>query len=338
MRFPRIWVIPGNRPGDDAQVYALAEELGLPFETRKLVFNWRFWLNGKYMGASPISVERELREKTLCPPWPDLIILVGRRGVPVARWVQQQNGSRTRLVLVGHPRVAPDMFDLVYTTRQYRTPTGPSMRLQPLAMSRYRSAPKLARAERNWLDALPRPHLLLMLGGNTRHWDMRPQPMADVAERLAERARSKGGSLIVVRSARTPDDVLDAVERRLKGSRCEWRVVRHDMPSFTALLYNADELYPTADSISMISEAAVTGKPVGIVQVQRNWRGLLMLGGSVNVRSKKRDLRRFWEFVLDEGLVGTLEEPKASTARNPVVEAAEDVRELLERDFGDLPA
>ena len=30
MTLPRIWVIPGNRPGDDAQVYALAEELGLP--------------------------------------------------------------------------------------------------------------------------------------------------------------------------------------------------------------------------------------------------------------------------------------------------------------------
>ena len=208
MTHPRIWVIPGNRPGDDAQVYALAEELGLPFETRKLVFNWRFWLSGKYMGASPVSVDREIRDRTLVPPWPALIIMVGRRAVPIARWVQQQNGERTRLVYVGHPRVSPELFDLVYTTRQYLTPEGASIRLQPVAMSRYREKPRPSDEERWWLNSLPRPHLLLMLGGETRHWTMRPHAIAGQAAKLALRAQRTGGSLIVVRSARTTDEVL----------------------------------------------------------------------------------------------------------------------------------
>ena len=56
MSFPRIWVFPGNRSGDDAQVYALAEEMGLPFETRPMRYNWRFRLAGRHMGASAISI------------------------------------------------------------------------------------------------------------------------------------------------------------------------------------------------------------------------------------------------------------------------------------------
>lgn len=338
MSLPRIWVIPGNRPGDDAQVYALAEELGLPFETRTLRFNWRFWLSGRYQGASPVAVDKELREKTIVPPWPDLIIMVGRRAVPTALWVQRQSGGRARLVFVGHPRVPPETFDLVFTTRQYRTPDGPQMRLMPVAMSRYREEPKLSERESGWLAALPRPRLLLMLGGKTRHWAMRPHFIAAVAEKLARRAASSGGSLIVARSARTRDEVLDELERRLEGAECEWRVVRSEFPRFCVLLADGDELFPTADSISMISESVITGKPVGIVPIEMNWIGKFALGPRVVESNPKRDLRRFWNHLVEQKLAGWMDEPRSSETPNPVVAAAAEIRLLLESSFGKLPA
>ncbi|MBA3576014.1 MAG: mitochondrial fission ELM1 family protein [Sphingomonas sp.] len=336
MRNPRIWVFGGNRRGDDAQVYALAEELALPFETRTLVFNWRFLLSGKYMGASPVSVEKHVRERTLVPPWPDLIILAGKRAVPIALWVQEQSGGHTRLVLVGHPRVSPSHFDLVFTTRQYLTPEGASMRLQPLTMSRYRNPTKPTDEESCWLESLPRPHLLLMLGGETRHWAMRPQFVADYGEKLADRASRTGGSLIVVRSARTTEEVLDSLEGRLERAGCEWRVVRHYFPRFPVLLHDADELFPTADSVSMISESVMTGKPVGIVPAEMNALGRLVLGSKM-WRNRARDLRRFWKYVIGHKLAGTVDEPVASSTPNPVVEAAREVRALLEKTVGTLP-
>lgn len=338
MTFPRIWLMSGHRRGDVAQIYALAEELGLPFETRRLRYNWRFWLRGRLMGASAISVERRLRETTLVPPWPDLIILVGKRAVPVARWVQKQSGGQTRLVLVGHPRVPAETFDLIYTTRQYRTPEGPSVRLQPLAMSRYRAPPKPGGEERAWLDSLPRPHLLLLLGGDTRHWVMPPRSIADAADKLALRAREERGSLIVVRSARTSDRVLNETERRLDSAKCEWRVVRGDFPRFPVLLNDADLLFPTADSISMISESVIAGKPVGVVPMQMNWFGRLVLGSEGGVHGNSaRDLRRFWDYLFENRLAGTMEEPIASDTPNPAILAAKEVRELLEDRFGKLP-
>jgi mitochondrial fission protein ELM1 len=336
MSFPRIWVIPGNRPGDDAQVFALAEELGLPFETRKLIYNRSFWPGAGLSGVSADSVRRDIREKTLIPPWPDLIIFVGRRSVPVARWIREQSGGRTRLVFIGHPRIDPETFDLVFTTRQYRTPTGPSMRLQPVAMSRYRERLKATEEERAWLDALPRPHLLLMLGGDTRHWSMRPRSIAEKAAELAHRAGRAGGSLIVARSARTDEGLLDAIEERLERAGCEWRVVRSDFPRFQRLLEDGDLLFPTADSVSMISESAIMHRPVGIVPIEMSWMGRLVLGREVNDNSPQRDLRRFWHHVLGEKLAGTMEQPLASNVANPVVGAAAEVRSLLESSFGKL--
>jgi len=339
MSFPRIWVMSGPRRGDDAQAYALAEELRLPFESRKLLYNWRFWLGGRFMGASATSVVEDVRRRTLVPPWPDLIILVGKRPVPVARWVKEQSGGRTLLVLIGHPRVDPALFDLIYATRQYLTPEVPPIRLLPVTMSRYREPPKPTDEEQSWLDALPRPHWLLMLGGATRHWKMRPAHMASVASKLAYRLQREGGSLIAARSARTSDEVLDAIEAQLENEGCEWRVVRHDFPCFPVLLNDADTLFPTADSISMISESVITGKPVGIVPVEMNWRGRLQLGSDRTMQhNPRRDLRRFWNHLIENKLAGTMDEPLSSKTRNPVVAAAAEVRELLERKFGKLPA
>lgn len=337
MRLPRIWVMGVKRRGADLQATAVAEELGLPFETRTLQFNWLYWLAGKYMGASAASVERPLRERTLVPPWPDLILLAGKRAVPVALWVQKQSGGRTRLVMIGHPRVSPESLDLIYATRDYLTPQVPSVHLLPVTMSRYRQTPEATDEERSWLNSLPRPHWLLMIGGKTRHWKMRPENIAGVAANLACRVDGAGGSLIVVRSARTGEAVVNAVESRLEPQKCEWRVVRHDFPRFPVLLEDADVLFPTADSISMVSESVITGKPVGIVPVERGWLGWLELGSELKLdRGARRDLRRFWNFLLDNRLAGTMEEPIASDTPNPVIPAAKEVRSLLENSFGKL--
>jgi mitochondrial fission protein ELM1 len=336
MRFPRIWVFPGNRAGDDAQAYALAEELRLPFETRPMVYNWRFWQASAHRRVGLENLRPEAREK-LAPPWPDVIIVAAKHGVPAARWVRQQNGGRTRLVAIGHPRVPPETFDLVYTTRSYLTPAGPSMRELPVALSRYREPPRPGVEELGWLDCLPRPRLLLMLGGKTRHWKLTPSFAAGSAERLYARARSLGGSLIVARSHRTSEQVLDAIEERLDG-RHHWRVVRGDFPRFPVLLDDCDELFPTFDSVSMISESIIAGKPTGIVPLEMNLIGRIALGREIIEDSPRRDLRRFSRYLLDNRLAGTIDEPLASETPNPAIAAAGEVRSLLERDLGKLPA
>ena len=106
-----VWLLLGPRPGDNNQALALGEALGLPFVVKTLDYNWlqRFSLR---LPPTLASLRRS-RRAALCPPWPELVIAVGRRSVPVARWIKRRSGGRTRIVRIGHPRQQADLFDLV---------------------------------------------------------------------------------------------------------------------------------------------------------------------------------------------------------------------------------
>jgi mitochondrial fission protein ELM1 len=102
------------------------------------------------------------------------------------------------------------------------------------------------------------------------------------------------------------------------------------VPRFQVLMEDADELFPTGDSVSMTSEAVITGRPVGIAPVEQTLWGRIALGPESRMKwNRFRDLRRFWKYLRDQQLAGTIDEPIGRKVTNPVVTAAEQVRELL---------
>ncbi len=327
---PRIWVLLGERTGDNNQALALAETLGLPFETRTLRYNLARGLSGRILGERLISLTSESRRRIVAP-WPDLVIAIGRRSVPVARWIRRANDGRTRLVLIGHPRVDPGLFDLVITTRQYPVPSSNNVLLLPLAMSRFATPPEPTPDEGEWLSQLAHPRLMLAIGGATKYWTLSQDHMARTVGRLAERARVAGGSLIVATSRRTDPLVTDIVRVRLGEAG---QLVRGDFPRFSVLMTSADEIFVTGDSISMVSEAILTGKPTGLVPIIQDAKGRRQLGAAPSTTGpnrRRRDLRRFWNYLSEQGLIGTVEQPVAAAVDNPAQTAARAVLKLLGR-------
>ena len=321
---PRIWVLLGSRVGDNNQLLALAEALGLPFETRTLGYRrrWIRWL--RVFPTMPFLLDRRSR-RMIGAPWPDLVIGIGRRSVAVARWIRWRNRGATKLARLGNPRADPKLFDLVLTTPQYPVPGGDNVIALPLSMRRHPSVDPLP-DEAQWLERLPRPHLLLSLGGVTRYWIIANDIVADCASRLAERAAGVDGTLIVVGSPRTAPDTLESVKRAVLGRHS----VALDPPvRFSVLLADADEHFVTADSVSMISEAVMTGKPVGLVPVELDEEGREELGLERGRSSDFRDLRRFWAALEQRGLAGTVDEPRAGSVEDPVEIAVAAVRKLL---------
>jgi hypothetical protein len=107
-------------------------------------------------------------------------------------------------------------------------------------------------------------------------------------------------------------------------------VVEH-FPRFGTLLRESDEIYVTADSVSMISEAILSGKPTGIIPIKRSLRGRLVdvLWERPLGRSTFPDFRNFWRLLAQAGLAGTVELPVASQVCDTVARAADAVRSLL---------
>ncbi len=327
---PRVWLLLGSRRGDNNQVLALGEGLGLPFETRTMIYRRSARLRMKLFPQSVGHLTVASRQ-WLQPPWPDLVIGIGRRTVPVSRWIQKQSGGRTRLVRLGHPRASNTLFDLVITTRQYPVPPGENVLKLPLAMNRFRKPPMPTPEEQTWLDVLPRPHLLLSLGGTAPMWRLSLRRLKEATKSLARRADEAGGTLIVVGSPRTPPEAWEIIRSEIEGSQRVALVEKGEV-RYSVVLNDADEQFVTADSVSMISEAIITRKPVGLISVEPDARGRRRLGTDPEI-TKVRDPRRFWTNVQARGLVGTFEEPKRGDVDDPVETAVAAVRRKLSSLF-----
>ena len=88
----------------------------------------RVWELLVHAGARPtLAGINRSRSSALEPPWPDIVITAGRRNEPVARWIRQQSGARSRLVHVGRPWAPLENWDLIITTPQYFLPAAPNI-------------------------------------------------------------------------------------------------------------------------------------------------------------------------------------------------------------------
>lgn len=331
---PRVWALLGPHRGDNNQVIALAEALGLPFEEKKLSYNgWRR-IPPSLLGATFRSVESHARAQIEGEP-PDLTISTGLRSVPVVRELRRRSGGRMRCVHLGFPRISPRHFDLVVPTPEYPVPDAQNVLRVPFALTPHRSR-EVERSDRQLLGAYPEPRYLLLVGGPTLYWQL-PTAAVEAAVRcLQEKSERTGGSILAVGSPRTPVDLLDAVRQALEGSSVPFLFEPGDgPPTFPALIEAADEIFVTADSVAMVADAVTTGKPVGLIPIEKSALGRIVISVIDRLRPGKRlyprDLRFFWAALKDADYAGTLQQPKASNPPDYAKIVAERVRQLLEQ-------
>jgi hypothetical protein len=323
-RLPTVWLLLGNRLGDNNQLFALAEALGFPFEAKSLVFNQlkRF---PRLHGSGLPMLDRASRE-LIKPPWPDLVIAIGYADVPVARFIRRESGGRTKIVHIGNPRTNIDDFDLQITTPQYARRPARNLLELPFPIGNPAKAVSPTPEERQWLRAYPHPRRVIAVGGPARHWELNHGAL----RRAIRVLRSKGpqGSIIATTSPRTRLSTRRLLERSLRGTT---EAVVEEFPRFAVLLAEADEIQVTADSVSMASEAVLSGKPVGIIPIRRSIRGHVtrwlweLPFGGVSLPN----FPKFWNLLRRRRLVGTVELPVANQVCDTVERAATAVRSLF---------
>lgn len=268
----RVWVLNSTRTGDNGQLAALAGQLPCAIAHLDVAYNPLHACPNRLLGAGCASIRAVSPPPS--PPWPALVIGVGRRSVPLARWVRDQSGGRTKLVQLGRPRAPLDWFDLVVTTPQYGLPPGANVLENPLPLHAI-SAARLAEARAAWqerLAHLPRPRTAIFVGGPT--WGYRMD--VAFARRLARRAnaftRASGGSLLISTAPRTPPAVADALAAEIEGpADCYlWHLEAGGRANpFLGFLALADRFWVSEESVSMLAETSATGQPVDVVPLPR---------------------------------------------------------------------
>jgi len=264
---PRVWVLADDKAGHSIQSRALAQALAWPTEIKQLRFNLINYLSNGLLGPSLRGIDRRGSD-LLAPPWPDLVISVGRRTAPAARWIAAQSAGGTRLVHLGRKggEVA-EHFDLVVGCAHFRQFAHPR-RLQTLAPLNPFDRAEIETAAGRWPDLFgdaPRPHIALIVGGDSALHRFDPSPARTMGQEVRAFAGALGGSVFAITSPRTKTAAADALERALGPNNTLHRWVsnatENPYPGYLAL---ADILVVTGESESMLSEASATGKPMFI--------------------------------------------------------------------------
>lgn len=312
---PRVWVLLGEGAGGNAQMIALAEALGWPYQCFQMSWNGLNHLPNPLIGARAFTLDE--KADRLGPPWPDLVIAASRRSAPIARWIKKQSSGHTRLVHLLHAQMPLHHFDLVVTLAQYRLPAAPNVMHNTLPLNVI-DPQRQQTAVAYWqprLAALPRPWIAVLVGGNSSSYTLDANTAARLGRLANDKAASAGGSVLVSTSRRTPSDAATALAARIQAPAeiYHWQAEDEHNP-YAAFLALADRFIVTADSASLPAEAAATGQPVelfewpadkpvrqyhGRLAWLRNW---LVYWGWLK---PQRDFTAFHQRLRQQGLVDT---------------------------------
>ncbi len=344
---PRIWVLTGSKTGDNAQVLRVAEATGLPFEVRKIVLKPRYENAKPRVSPSLYQIDLKLSD-VLQPPWPELVIAIGRRMSLVALWIKKQSSGKSRIVLFNAPKGKASGFDLTIVPTYYQLAETPNVcridlpliAIDPLRLSEARS--RFAAA----FESMPKPLHVLLLGGGTGEMSFDPRFATAVLNKMRAGFASSG-SIYISTSRRTPAKVADAMDRQLKpfDRLYRWSPEATDNP-YLGLLAHGDTFTVTGDSLSMLTEIARLGKPLVIAELpaQRS------TGRSSGQRSSHdrmsclnrfmrwvglqqiRDFQYMFDFLCDGGhavMLGDTPQQPAVLPRDDTLHVAEIVRKLV---------
>ncbi|MGD8977605.1 MAG: ELM1/GtrOC1 family putative glycosyltransferase [Gammaproteobacteria bacterium] len=346
-----LWVLSGPKSGDRTQMLALADLLarrhGFPVVEKTLAFHrWELllhlWPRPTVAGLSNTPAAQ------LNPPWPRLVLTAGRRNELVALWIKRRSPD-TRVVHLGRPWTHPRRFDAVISTAQYSLEAGGNVTVNPLPLHGVETD-RLARAAEDLaprLAELPRPWTVVLIGG-----DSGPFVFTDAqAMRLAERVNrlARGGSILLSTSARTPPAFAAALESALHGPRFVFRWGSGDPNPYAGYLALGDRFVVTAESMSMVTEALDTGRPVYLFAIEAlgdrpwwlrpenyRWKPLShRVAMALAPKRMRRDVTRVMGQLVESGRACWLDEspgpfqPTPVAANEDLERAARCVEDLL---------
>lgn len=346
---PLVWLLTGDKGGDNAQMRALARAAGLQPVEIPLDFNHERPISTLRMGASTRNLTPQSRGRLL-PPWPDAVISSGGRSVPTARWIRRQSGGRTRLIHVGRPWGRLAWFDLVLGMPQYALPDRPNVFHARMPFNTPDPA-ALAAAAQRWrarFEAYPRPWIGLLVGGKSSPLQLDPATAAGIGRAVSARAQSLGGSVLALTSRRTGAAAADALFDAIAAPalRYAWTSGDPDNP-YLAVLALADELVVTGDSASMLAEAVRMRRPLSIAPLPSrpgHRRGRVAMAKRILPRAmfdllvdlgiftSIRDMNLLQRKLTSDGLASLLPDPPAlprAEFSDDLAEAAALVRAVI---------
>jgi mitochondrial fission protein ELM1 len=275
-----IWLLLDNRAGNRSQAMGVSDQLttllsqlpGEPWQVinKEIIYNKMARLPNFVGGQSLIGIDIA-KSDILQAPWPRIVISAGRRTAKIALWIKKQN-PQTFVCQIMDPAFNRSQFDLLALPAHDRLnkPYNAGNTIRFFTAPHRVTAEKLLKESERWRDMianLPRPYVMLICGGDSKAGKLTADQAQNIARQSSQFAQKIGGSLLVTTSRRTSKAAEDALRLGLSWSHYFYSPndsAHSGNNPYLGFLGLADYIIATGDSVSMISEACFTAKPVYI--------------------------------------------------------------------------
>ncbi len=296
-----------------SQVEGLAKALNLSFKHERIELNniWNFF-PPKF---TPVS-DFVLRNKFICDS--KIIISCGRKSVIPSILLKRRFKKDIFNIHIQDPKVNIENFDSIICP-EHDDLHGENV-VKTKGAIHYLTNEEIKKN----INYLKPNHgekkiVTFILGGPNKYYSFSEKQMDKLFAKIKNMFISSKYKLILIPSYRTPDNILKLAYNYFNEDHLV--IKERDKKAYLSSLGLANIIIVTCDSTSMISEAAITGKPVYVAQM--------------NHRLSIHRFEKFYKLFKDLGIIRNLEnkiEYWTYEGLNEVNRAASQVKEQMKKN------
>ncbi len=258
-----ILAILDNRIGNRNQVFAILNELKLPYKVLDIKYNWlaslpNFLLQvfGGCLHVKDFDIKK-IKTK------PNLILSCGRRTFPIASKLKYLFSHTTYFVHLMYPKLSFNIrkCNLIFT------PFHDNIEESDRVIETLGSPAPLGVIKSKKNPFKNKPIITILIGGNHGRYKLKSNIINYMITETLN--KMKEGTILITTSRRTPDNITKLIDKWGKKNKV-FKIIFHPKNNSTGNPLNemiafADEFVVTGDSVSMVSQLCQYEKPVRII-------------------------------------------------------------------------
>ena len=282
-----------------SQVEGLAKALDIDFTHHKVELKY-FWklIPPRLTPISNISFN-ELRTSDF-----DIIISCGRKSVIPSLYLKKNSEKKVFNIHIQDPKVDLKNFDFIVAP-DHDGLTGKNVILSKGSIH-YLTKEEMIKNHEYLSERLDneKEYLTLIVGGPNKYYNYNDQNISSIFDKIKNILEKNNLQAIIIPSLRTPKKIIE-LSNNYFGK--EHLVINDiDKKAYLSGLSLAKYIVVTCDSTSMVSEAALTGKPIYIAEIppkidDYRFRRFRELFTKLNIIKNLNEKVEIWNYeTLDE--------------------------------------
>ncbi|MDC3243399.1 mitochondrial fission ELM1 family protein [Candidatus Pelagibacter sp.] len=278
-----------------SQVEGLAKALDLDFIHEKIEIN-NFW---KLFPPKVTPVQDFVFKNKINSQF-DVVISCGRKSVIPSIYLKKKFKNKIISIHIQEPKVSLNNFDFVVAP-EHDGLKGNNV-LTSKGAIHYLTNDELDQNE-NYLKTRinsQKKIVTLILGGPTRYYDYNNKVIDGIFSKIEQNFLKNNYQVIIVPSMRTPQNLVERAENYFDKDQII--IPNVDKKAYLSSLKISDHIIVTCDSTSMISEAAITGKPIYVAQMpaiknNQRFKSFFNLFESLNIIKELNNSVESWTYT-----------------------------------------